>query len=62
MWEPQGVRDWTPRAGIFVWVTVSEEGNLEVRNKLKATTLSFSGHVDPFNLRAKAAGTCGAEA
>lgn len=37
------------------------EGSLEVRNKLKATILSLSGHVDPFNLRAEAAGAYGAE-
>lgn len=61
MWEPQGARGCRPRARRLVWATVSEEGSLEVRNKLKATALSFSGHVDSFSLRAKAAGTCGAE-
>lgn len=40
---------------------MSEEGSLEVRDKLKATALSFSGHVDPFSLRSKATGICGAE-
>lgn len=40
---------------------MSEVGSLEVRNKLKATALSFSGHGDPFSVRAKAIGTCGAE-
>lgn len=61
MWEPQGVRGWRLRARRLCWAIVSEELSLEVKNKLKTTVLSFSGRVDPFSLRVKATGNCGAE-
>lgn len=32
-----------------------------LRSKLKTSILSLSGHVDPFSLRNRDAGTCGAE-